>query len=404
MSDRPGSVRGNMIAVVVATTLVAGAALLYLTDTLVLGMRPGEITANLLVNEALLLASLALLQGLLLWVLSARYLTPLRRLAALLGGSTTARAVAGEAPAELGEVTEVYKAGLSLMKLHQEGRRALEELDRVRYDSARMLSALSAQERTAVPSLACSGETLAELSRQLEQHLQDLNEWREENAAVALQVQTEGREAVLAAREASNQSESAYLESGELGVALRDLARVIGDVRPILEAERAPGGPSDDGVAGLREACRMLAEIAERHRGFGLRISREWARGPGQPPEYGVALLEDLRSHLDAAEACRVEAEARLANVPVRATGDLPPQLRSALKKLLQSAEISSERLVRLTGAAERASSAARRAAGLAERELQSLEALGVRLEGDTGPLDSAETLGESDFVVEPER
>jgi hypothetical protein len=56
------------------------------------------------------------------------------------------------------------------------------------------------------------------------------------------------------------------------------------------------------------------------------------------------------------------------------------------------------------TAAAERASSAARRATGLAERELQNLEALGVRLEGESGPVDPAETLGESDFVVEPER
>jgi hypothetical protein len=117
-----------------------------------------------------------------------------------------------------------------------------------------------------------------------------------------------------------------------------------------------------------------------------------------------VALLEDLKAHLDAAESRRGEAERRLSQTPPRAAGELSPQVRAALKKLLQSAEISSERLVRLTGAAERASSAARRATGLAERELQSLEALGIRLEGESGPMDPAETLGESDFVVEPER
>ena len=38
------------------------------------------------------------------------------------------------------------------------------------------------------------------LARALERHLEEIREWRDENGAVAVQVQTEGREAVLAAR------------------------------------------------------------------------------------------------------------------------------------------------------------------------------------------------------------
>ena len=378
--------------------------MLYLANTLILGARGDSLTPQVLLNEGLLLASVTVLVGVLVGALWGRLLSPLGRLAALLGGAPAPGARAAEAPANLGVVTEAYRAGIALLQRHEEGRRALEELERVRADAGRLLEALAAPECAGAPALVPAAQSLDQLTRRLEQHLREVREWREENAAVAVQVQTEGREAVLAAREAATQSESAYLEAGELGVALRDLSRVISEVRPILEAERAPGGAGDEGLAELSEVCRMLADIADRHRGFGLRVSREWARGPGSPPEFGVALLEDLKAHLEAAEARRVEAERRLIGAPPRATGELSAHVRSALKKLLQSAEISSERLVRLTGAAERASSAARRATGFAERELQSLEALGVRLEGEGGPMASAETLGESDFVVEPER
>ncbi|HVP38477.1 MAG TPA: hypothetical protein VMS93_04765 [Candidatus Saccharimonadales bacterium] len=403
MRERRRGARGTMIAVVMITTLAAGAALIYLADTLVLGVRLDTAPPSLLLNEGLLLLSLVVLQGLVIGVLAGRLLGPLRRLAGVLDGDVPAGAGAGAAPRGSGEVRELWRAGVALVQRHEEGRRALEELARVQADAERLRQALAQSDRLAPPALSPSAGTLSQLARQLELYLREIREWREENAAVAVQIETEGRQAVLAAREAASHAEAAYLEASELGVALRDLSRVIAEVRPVLEAERAPAGASEEPGASLAEVCRMLADIADRHRGFALRISREWARGPGAPPEFGVALMEDLNAHLEAAERRRTEAERRLSQAPDRA-GELSPPVRAALKKLLQSAEISGERLVRLTAAAERASSAARRATGLAERELQNLEALGVRLEGESGPVDPAETLGESDFVVEPER
>ncbi|MBI5838277.1 MAG: hypothetical protein HZB25_13640 [Candidatus Eisenbacteria bacterium] len=401
MSRSSGSIRARLVTLTTLATLVGGAALLILANTLVLGVRADTVSATLLLNEGLLLLSLTVLQALLVGAWAGRALKPLARLARLLDSETPPPA-AVESPAGHGEARDAWHAGMRLLQRHEAGQRALDELQRVRADADRLRAALTASASVEVPGSPATGETLAALARALDEHLGEIQEWRGENAAVAVQVETEGREAVLAARDAAAQAETAYLEATGLGVALRDLSRVIGEVRPILEAEHAPAGASGAASGSLLEVCRMLADIADRHRGFAIRISREWSRGPEAPPEFGVALLEDLQAHLEGAERVRQQAEKNLQQAPER-TAELPAPVRGALKKLLQSAEISGERLVRLTAAAERASSAARRATALAERELQSLEALGVRLEGESGPMDSAETLGESDLVVEPE-
>ena len=266
-----------------------------------------------------------------------------------------------------------------------------------------MRSALAAFDRGGSPKLTPTSDLTPDVMRDLERAIRELREIREENAAVADQVQTEGRETVLAARDASVLAEAVYLEASEMSVALRELSRVIAEIRPMLESSIAPAGSANGSAAGLSQACRMLGEVADRYRSLAVRVAEEWEKG-GPQGGGAPAMLEDLGSQLATLSERRAEAEKLIASEP--SGGGSPrilTQTAAALKKLLQSAEIANERLTRLAAAAERSSSASRRGAGLAERELRSLEALGVRLAGEPAE-DPAETLAESDLVTEPDR
>jgi hypothetical protein len=244
---------------------------------------------------------------------------------------------------------------------------------------------------------------LPELCHDLDAHLEEMREWRDENGAVAQQIQHGAREAVLAMRDGAALAENTYVEATELAVTLRELSRLIGEIRPVLEADIAATSSVAGAGPGLHQVCKMLNDVADRYRWFALRISRDWALAGSERVGPTVELVEDLARQLEYAERERGQAERLLAEAPSRAV-ELRPEIRVALKKLLQAAEIAHERLTRLTAVAERTSSTARRATSLAERELTSLEALGVRLAASGAPGGTSETLGEADFVVDPER
>lgn len=388
-----------MVFWTLVSSLVLGLGVILGANRLYFDRRPDGASPDFLLNEGLLLLALVLLQAVLIAALTGRLVKPLQETLRFLSGTGAAT----DAPGTGDEIGRIHAAATALLQKQESGRQAIEELERVRSDAVRMREALSHWQRSSSVKIAPTSSILPRLCHDLDAHLGEIREWREENGAVALQIRTGAREAVLAMRDSSAMAETSYLEASELAVTLRELSRLITEIRPVLEADIVTTTSVGNAAPGLQQVCKMLTDVADRYRWFALRISRDWALAGSEKMGPTVELVEDLARQLEYAERERGQAERLLAETPARAA-ELRPQVRAALKKLLQSAEIAHERLTRLTAVAEKTSSTAQRATSLAERELQSLEALGVRLSTEGGPEHSAETLGESDFVVDPER